>query len=288
MTLGEAPGAWRIRGRSLPLDRPLLMGILNLTPDSFSDGGRFQTAEHALRRAEEMVEEGADLLDLGGESTRPGAARIDEAEEISRVVPVLRALRARFDLPLSVDTRKAAVARAAIAEGADVVNDVSALGDPEMGAVVAAAGVGLVLMHMRGTPETMQADPRYRDVAGEVAAELSGALERALAAGIEAERVVVDPGIGFAKTGDHNLELIAHLDRLLALGRPILLGPSRKAFLGALLGGAPAEERAVATAAACVMGRLRGAAVFRVHDLRPVREALVVADAIQRQRARGS
>lgn len=288
MATGEAPGVWRIRGGSLPLDRPLLMGILNLTPDSFSDGGRFQAPEHALRRAEQMIEEGADLLDLGGESTRPGAARIDEAEEISRVVPVLRALRARFDLPLSVDTRKAAVARAAIDEGADVVNDVSALGDPEMGAAVAGAGVGLVLMHMRGTPETMQSDPRYENVAGEVTAELSVALERALAAGVAAERVVVDPGIGFAKTAGHNVELIARLDRLLSLGRPILLGPSRKAFLGALLGGAPAEERAVATAAACVMGRLRGASVFRVHDVRPVREALVVADAIHRQRARGS
>lgn len=288
MTRGEAPVVWRIRGGALPLDRPLLMGILNLTPDSFSDGGRFQTPEHALRRAEEMIEEGADLLDLGGESTRPGAAGIAEAEEIARVVPVLRALRARFDLPLSVDTRKASVARAAIDEGADVVNDVSALGDPEMASVVAAAGVGVVLMHMRGTPETMQADPRYDDVAGEVTAELSAALERALGAGIEAERVVVDPGIGFAKTGEHNVELIAKLDRLLELGRPILLGPSRKAFLGALLGGAPAEERAVATAAACVMGRLRGAALFRVHDVRPVREALVVADAIHRQRSRGS
>ncbi|HEU0078930.1 MAG TPA: dihydropteroate synthase [Longimicrobiaceae bacterium] len=275
-------GSWAIRGRSVSLERPLVMGVLNATPDSFSDGGLYDAPERALARAEQMVAEGADLLDLGGESTRPGAAPVSPRDEAARILPTLRLLRSRLAVPLSVDTRRAEVARAALAEGAEIVNDVSALADPAMGGVVAEAEAGVVLMHMRGTPETMQRDPRYADVAGEVADELAAALERARAAGIADARVVLDPGIGFAKTAEHNLELIARLGELARLGRPLLLGPSRKSFLGKILGGVPAEERDAGTAAACVVGLLHGARIFRVHDVRIVRQALDVAEAVRR------
>lgn len=286
MSPAEAPPApaaaqWAVRGATLPLRRPLLMGILNVTPDSFSDGGRYRDPARALAHAERLVAEGAGMLDVGGESTRPGAAEVPEAEELARVVPVIRLLAARLGVPLSVDTRRAAVARAALAEGAVVVNDVSALGDPEMSAVVAEAGAGVVLMHMRGTPRTMQLDPVYRDVVAEVGAELDVAVSLARAAGIAEERIVLDPGIGFGKRLPHNLALIRRLGELAARGFPVLLGTSRKAFLGTLLGGAPPEQRAVGTAAACVMGWLQGARIFRVHDVREAREALTVAEAIQ-------
>jgi dihydropteroate synthase len=273
---------WRVRGRTLSLERPLVVGILNVTPDSFSDGGRWASPAAALERARRMVDEGADLLDLGGESTRPGAPAVDAGEEIERVLPVLRAILA-LGVPVSVDTRKAAVARAALAEGADAINDVSALGDPEMAVAIAGTDAGLVLMHMRGTPETMQTLASYGDVAEEVAAELAPALARAAAAGIGAERIVVDPGIGFAKTGEQNLELIARLGVLgERLGRPVLLGASRKAFVGALLGGVPAAERDAGSVGACVAGLARGARIFRVHEVRAARQALDVADAIFR------
>lgn len=275
-------GSWAIRGRSISLERPLVMGVLNATPDSFSDGGLYDAPERALARAERMVAEGADLLDLGGESTRPGAAPVSPRDEAARILPTLRLLRARLAVPVSVDTRRAEVARRALAEGAEIVNDVSALADPAMGGVVAEAEAGVVLMHMRGTPETMQRDPRYADVAGEVADELAAALERARAAGIADGRVVLDPGIGFAKTAEHNLELIARLGELARLGRPLLLGPSRKSFLGKILGGIPAEQRDAGTAAACVVGLLHGARIFRVHDVRVVRQALDVAEAVRR------
>lgn len=275
------PSEWVIRDQRLPLGEPLVVGILNITPDSFSDGGLYGDPAAAVRHAREMVREGAGMIDVGGESTRPGAETVPEAEEIARVVPVIRRLKEELDVPVSVDTRKAAVARAALAVGAEVVNDVSALGDPEMAAVVEGSGAGLVLMHMRGTPKTMQADPHYENVAREVTAELGAALAVALAAGIAPERVVVDPGIGFAKNLSHNLELLSGLGELGRLGRPILLGASRKAFLGQLLGGAPPEERVAGTAAACVIGLLAGARIFRVHDVRPVREALLVAEAVR-------
>jgi dihydropteroate synthase len=279
----EAADAWRIRGRVLALDRPLVVGILNLTPDSFSDGGRFFGFHDAVRRAREMAAEGADLIDLGGESTRPGSAEVSADEEAARVVPVLRALRDALDLPLSVDTRKAAVVREALAAGADVVNDVSGLADPGMADAVAPSGAGLVLMHMRGTPATMQGLADYGDVVDDVAAELAVSLARADAAGIARERVVLDPGIGFAKTAEQNLALIASLRRLQArLGRPVLLGPSRKAFIGALLGGVPAAERDAGTVGACVAGLARGARLFRVHDVRAARQALDVAWAVLR------
>jgi dihydropteroate synthase len=277
------PATWRIRGRTLSLERPLVVGILNVTPDSFSDGGRWADPAAALEHARRMVDEGADLLDLGGESTRPGAAAVSADEEAGRVLPVLRAIRAALGVPVSVDTRKSAVARAALAEGAHAINDVSALGDPAMAAAVAETDAGLVLMHMRGTPETMQTRVDYHDVAEEVAAELAPALVRAVEAGIGAERIVVDPGIGFAKTGEQNLELIARLGVLgERLGRPVLLGPSRKAFVGALLGGVPAAERDAGSVGACVAGLARGARIFRVHEVRAARQALDVADAIFR------
>lgn len=275
-----APSApsWEVRGARLLLDRPLLMGILNVTPDSFSDGGRLTTPDRAVAHAAALVATGADLLDVGGESTRPGADPVSIAEEIQRSAPVVARLVAEFDVPVSVDTRHPAVARAALAEGAAVVNDVSGFADPTMAEVVAEAGAGAVLMHMRGTPQTMQTLARYADVAAEVAAELGTSLERARSAGVTLERIVLDPGLGFSKTAEHNLRLLNDLRPLLALGRPLLLGPSRKSFLGALLGGdVPAAERDVATAAACVLGYLAGARVFRVHDTATARQALLVA-----------
>lgn len=276
---------WRLRGLTLDLsERPLVMGILNVTPDSFSDGGRFRDAGPALARARALVADGADLLDVGGESTRPGAPEVSVDEELARVLPVVRAIRAELAVPVSVDTRKAAVAREVLAAGADAVNDVSALGDPEMAAAVAEGEAGLVLMHMRGTPETMQSLTDYGDVAAEVAAELEGPVARAVAAGVAPERIVVDPGVGFAKTAAQNLALIAGLGALVRrLGRPVLLGPSRKSFIGHLLGGAPAEARDAGTVGACVAGLARGARIFRVHEVRAAREALLVADAILRE-----
>lgn len=283
LKLGTGHFTWSIRGRVIALDGPLVMGILNLTPDSFSDGGRFLALDDAVRRARQMAAEGADLIDMGGESTRPGAPEVSADEEAARVVPVLRALRDAVDLPLSVDTRKAMVAAEALAAGAHVVNDVSGLGDPGMAEVVAPSGAGLVLMHMRGTPATMQSRTDYADVVDDVAAELAEPLARGEAAGIDRGRIVLDPGIGFAKTAEQNLELIASVRRLEArLGRPVLLGPSRKSFIGALLGGIPAEERDAGTVGACVAGLARGARLFRVHDVRGARQALDVAWAVLR------
>jgi dihydropteroate synthase len=277
----DAPDRWGHRRGWIDLTRPVVMGILNTTPDSFSDGGEHLDADRALDRAERMVAEGADLIDIGGESTRPGAAPVEPDDELARVVPVLRLLRKRLEVPLSIDTRRTAVARVALDEGADIVNDVSALGDPAMPALVASSGAGVVLMHMRGRPATMQVDPRYDDVVAEVGAALAGRARYARESGIAADRIVLDPGIGFGKTHLHNVRLIASLDRLLELGYPIMLGISRKAFLGELLGGAPVGERAVATAAGCVIGLVQGARLFRVHDVGVVRQALEVAHALR-------
>jgi len=256
------------------------MGILNLTPDSFSDGGTLPTLEAVLRRAEWLVARGADLLDLGGESTRPGAEPVSVAEELDRVLPAVEALRARFDLPLSIDTRKSEVAALALRAGATIVNDVSGLRfDPGMAPLVAAEGAGLVLMHSRGTPADMRERAQYRVVEEEVASELAGCLRVALGAGISPPAIVLDPGIGFAKTASQSLRLLSHLDSLLVLGFPLLIGVSRKSFLGELLGGAP-QERDGGTAAASLMAYLAGARIFRVHDPAPTREALRVAAAI--------
>jgi dihydropteroate synthase len=277
---GDAAGddrGWTLtlrEGRVLRLgERPLVMGIVNLTPDSFSDGGALPTPEAAVERALELAADGADLLDLGAESTRPGggvygggAATVDAEEEIRRCLPVLEALRSRTALPISVDTRKAAVARAALAAGADLINDVSALEDPGMGEVIADAGCPVVLMHSRGELATMQAGIAYDDVVAEVRNELGAALAAAVATGIDERQVVLDPGIGFGKTADHNLTLLARIDALAGLGRPLLVGASRKSFLGAVTG-REVGARLAASLAAAAWSAARGVAILRVHDV---------------------
>jgi dihydropteroate synthase len=257
------------------------MGIVNVTPDSFSDGGRFLDPGAAVAQALRLAGEGADLVDLGGESTRPGAVPVPEEEEIRRVVPVIERLRAGgFPLPISVDTSRGAVARAALRAGADLVNDVRALSDPDLLRVVAEAGVPVVLMHMRGTPADMASRAVYRDVAGEVGAELRAAMERAEKAGVARERILLDPGIGFAKTAEQSLEVLARLGELRALGRPLLVGPSRKSFIGKVTG-APVEARLPGTLAAVAAAVLAGAEMVRVHDVGPARQAAQVAAAIR-------
>jgi len=257
-----------------------IMGVVNVTPDSFSDGGAFLDPDAAVAHALRLAFEGADLLDVGGESTRPGAAPVTEAEEIRRVLPVIAGIRAREPrVRISIDTSKAAVAAAALDAGADYVNDVTALrGDPGMAELVAARRVDVCLMHMLGTPRTMQAEARYGDVVADVVAFLAEQVEAAVAAGIARERIDVDPGIGFAKTLEHNLELLRRLDELAVLGRPVVLGTSRKSFLGRITGRETAE-RVPATLATLVMGFERGATTFRVHDVAPARDALAVAAA---------
>jgi dihydropteroate synthase len=257
------------------------MGVLNLTPDSFSDGGELPTLDAALARARELVAAGAAILDVGGESTRPGAPGVPVDEELRRVLPFVKEAVRALDVPLSVDTRKARVAAAALDAGAAIVNDVSGLAhDPEMGRVVAEAGAGVVLMHMRGTPADMRERASYRDVVSEVRDELAAALARAARAGITEERVVLDPGLGFAKTARHSLRVLACLDELAVLGRPLLVGPSRKSFLGYVLD-VPPRERDAGTVAACLWGWSKGARVFRVHDPAPVVQALAVTRALE-------
>ena len=262
--------------------RPAVMGVLNVTPDSFSDGGEFIDPEVAVALARAMAGEGAALVDVGGESTRPGAAPVGEGEEMRRVMPVVEALGEDGRVPISIDTSKAAVARAATAAGASFVNDVTALrGDPGMAEAVAAAGAEVCLVHMLGEPRTMQDDPRYGDVVAEVGGFLEERLAFAVAEGIEAERIWLDPGIGFGKTLEHNLELLRRLDEIVAIGRPVLFGASRKRFIGTLTGRAE-QDRVAGTVAANVMAFERGAQMFRVHDVAPTRDALIVAGATLR------
>jgi dihydropteroate synthase len=276
----RAVRVWRTARRSLPLDTSLVVGIINVTPDSFSDGGRHFDPDDAVRAGVLMREAGADVLDVGGESTRPGASQPDEAEELRRVILVIERLVREVGLPVSVDTRRSGVARRAIEAGAEIVNDVSGLTrDPEMARAVADTGAGVVIMHMRGEPATMDAHARYGDVAAEVAGELSERRGRAVIAGVAPEAIVLDPGLGFAKNVEHNLTLLNRLDAIVALNHPVMVGPSRKRFLGAATGSGVAERDA-ATAAACVAARFRGASLFRVHDVAAAREALTVADAI--------
>lgn len=280
----EPPAAWITARGAVPLDRPVILGVLNLTPDSFSDGGRFLSPDAALAQADRLLADGAAILDLGGESTRPGTEPVSEAEELGRVVPVLQALVQRHpDAVISIDTVKSAVARAALDAGAAIVNDVSAFRlDPEMADVVAERGAGAVLMHSRGSVSTMarldHAD-YSPDVVTVVRDELRLALDRAQLAGVGVERLVIDPGFGFAKTAEQNLLLTDRLAALLSLGRPILVGPSRKRFLGSVTG-RELGERDVATAAACVVAFERGARLFRVHNVGMTRDALAVAAAI--------
>jgi dihydropteroate synthase len=256
-----------------------LMGVVNVTPDSFSDGGLFLEAEAAIEHGLRLADEGAAILDVGGESTRPGAEPVPEQEELERVMPVVEALAAA-GRRVSIDTTKLEVARAALAAGATIVNDVSAFrSSPEMAGLVAAEEADCCLMHMLGEPRTMQVDPRYDDVVGEVKAFLEERLAFAVAEGVPEERVWLDPGIGFGKTVDHNLELLRRLDEIVAIGRPVVVGTSRKSFLGKLAGGRPEGQRLPGTIATNVMALERGASIFRVHDVAPVADALAVVAA---------
>jgi dihydropteroate synthase len=260
-----------------------VMGVVNVTPDSFSDGGLFLDSGRAIAHGIELADEGAEILDVGGESTRPGAEPVDAEEELRRVLPVIEGLApARPAAQISIDTAKAVVAQEALRRGATLVNDVTALrGDPRMVEVVASSGADCCLMHMRGEPRTMQEDPRYDDVVSEVKAFLSERLAFAVANGIAEEKVILDPGIGFGKTAEHNLELLRRLDELVALGRPVMVGFSRKSFLGRITG-REVGERVASTVAVNVLAYERGARLFRVHDVAPTKDALAVAAATVR------
>lgn len=283
-------------GRRLELGRrTCIMGIVNVTPDSFSDGGRFLRHEAAVAQGLRLAAEGADILDVGGESTRPFSDPVSTEEELARVIPVIKALARQTPVPVSIDTMKAAVAREAIAAGAAMVNDISALRhDPQMAETVARAGVPLILMHMLGTPKTMQQAPHYDDLFGQISAFLAEAMDRARGAGVPADRLIVDPGIGFGKTVSHNLALIREVRRFAALDAPVLIGPSRKAFIRRLLSDDPAaplspEDPAVAhgTLAASTAAILSGAHLLRVHEVAPARAAARIADALMEKGAEG-
>lgn len=269
-------------GTTLASPGPVLVGILNVTPDSFSDGGDFLDPESAAHRAAAMIDEGAAIIDVGGESTRPGSDPVSQEEEIRRVVPAIeRILAARPDAVISIDTYRAGTAEVALEAGAGIVNDVSALrGDPRTASVVAGAGCPVVLMHMKGEPKTMQREPRYDDVVREVRDFLAQRAEHAVASGIRPENVIVDPGIGFGKNLDHNLALLRNLDAIVEIGFPVLVGTSRKRFIGRITGVQEARERVFGTVATTVLAYERGAKLFRVHDVRANREALAMAEAV--------
>jgi dihydropteroate synthase len=271
----------RLSSATLDLAGPAVMGILNLTPDSFSDGGRFARLDAAIRQAERMAAEGASIIDVGGESSRPGASAVPAQEEIERVVPLIEAIAGRIGVPLSVDTSKPEVMQAAVAAGAIMLNDVYALRRDGALAMAASLDVAVCLMHMQGEPRTMQANPVYDDVAGEVAQFLSGRVAACVAAGIERQCIVVDPGFGFGKTDRHNIELLANLERIRALGLPLLVGLSRKHTLGKLTG-QPVEGRLAAGIAAAVLAAERGAHIVRTHDVGATLDALKVTAAVMR------
>jgi len=260
--------------------RTLVMGILNVTPDSFSDGGRFDTLESAIAQGMRLIEDGADILDIGGESTRPGAPSVSAAEELGRTLPVLEALRKQTNIPISIDTTKSEVAAAALQAGADIVNDISGLRfDPRVADVTAAAGAGLVLMHSRHHPENMMDEPQYDNVTSEVCEELRATMQIAVDRGVPETHLIIDPGIGFAKTAAHNLILLNELDQLQELECPVLIGPSRKSFIGVVLD-LPVAERLEGTAAAVTVAMCRGAQIIRVHDVRPMVRLIRMTDAI--------
>lgn len=264
----------------LNLNRPHVMGIVNVTPDSFSDGGRYCSTNLAVEHAQKLMAEGADILDIGGESTRPGAIPVSLDEELSRVIPVIEALSKVSMVPLSIDTYKPEVMREAILAGVDIVNDVHALQEHGALEVVANTNVGLCLMHMQGKPQTMQLNPNYKDVVGEVRQFLIDRLHAALAQGIAKDRILLDPGFGFGKTRAHNIALIQHLDQIVAIGQPLLVGLSRKAVLGAIAGG-DEQQRLYAGIAASVVSAMKGAKILRVHDVKATVDALKVVTAIQ-------
>jgi dihydropteroate synthase len=276
-----------LQGRDCRLDlsRPRIMGVLNVTPDSFSDGGQFASLAGARRHAARMVREGVDLIDVGGESTRPGATPVPAQEEMDRVVPVIEMLHREFSLPLSIDTSKSSVASAAMAAGASFINDISGLAfDPQMVHVAAASGAGLFLMHTRGAPQQMQQDTAYDDLLGEVFDYLRAAMRKAEAAGVAEQCLAVDPGIGFAKSAEGNLQILRRLAELRGLGRPILLGTSRKSFLGRIVAQPDPGQRLPGTLSTIALGVAHGAAIFRVHDVRAAREAALTAWAVCRGR----
>jgi len=265
---------WRVAGRVFDLERPLIMGVVNVTPDSFSDGGRFFDSASAIEQGRRLIDEGAEIVDIGGESTRPGAAEVTEAEEIDRVVPVIEALRPT-GAALSIDSSKPGVIRAALTAGAVIVNDVRALRDPGAVDAVARSDCGIVLMHMQGTPRTMQQKPQYADVVVDVRNFLRERIDALATAGIDIRRIAVDPGFGFGKTVEHNFELLARLDELQMLQRPVLAGISRKSMLGAVTG-RPVGARSAASLAAALIAVEQGARIVRVHEVAATRDALQV------------
>ncbi len=272
---------WQLPNRELIIDRPLVMGIVNATPDSFSDGGQFLDPNAAIAHGLELISQGADLLDIGGESTRPGSQSVPLDEELRRVVPVVRGLAAQSMVPISIDTSKAEVARQSLADGALIVNDVTALrGDPHMADVARQTRAGVILMHMQGSPATMQQNPHYEDVIAEVYEFFEQRMRELTDLGLSAEQLVFDPGIGFGKTKEHNLRLLAKLDQFQRLGRPVCLGVSRKGFIGGIAGKPPAERVAGSLAAACHALTRNAVQVLRVHDIGPTADAVKVIQAI--------
>jgi dihydropteroate synthase len=278
---------WRVRDRILVPGRPaMVLGIVNVTPDSFSDGGRYFRTEDAIEHGLSLVNEGADLLDVGGESSRPGAAPVPEAEELERVVPVVRGLAARTAVPISVDTYKPAVARAALEAGAAIINDITGLRHPDMLATARIFDAGVIVMHMQGTPQTMQVNPTYTDVFDEVGEFFEARLQTLAEAGIAREQVVLDPGIGFGKTAAHNLELLGRLEEYRRFGRPLCLGVSRKGFFGKLLGRSPNDRLAASLAAVCYALARDSAQLIRVHDVAATRDAVRLFQQLDTIRAR--
>jgi dihydropteroate synthase len=263
-----------------------IMGILNVTPDSFSDGGAFFERSKAIGRALDMARDGADIIDVGGESTRPGAEDVSADEEIGRVIPVIEAMIGLIDIPISIDTRKAAVARRAIKAGAKIVNDVSGLKhDPEMSSVIAGNGAGLIIMHMRGSPRDMQAKAAYKDVVQDVISELRDSIEIAKRAGVDESAITIDPGIGFAKTAEQSMEILARLDEFRVLQRPICIGTSRKSFLEKWTQASAPEHRLAATLATCAIAVMNGASILRVHDVKAAKEVAAAVDSVIKLRA---
>ncbi len=281
----QQPRLLYLKGRTV-IRLPAVMGILNVTPDSFSDGGRYLDPSKAVDHAIKMEAEGASIIDIGGESTRPGAAEVPADEELRRILPVIRALQPKLGCPISVDTRKASVAEAVLAEGASIINDVSGLSfDPAMARTVARFDAGLVIMHMRGTPATMARMARYRDLIGEVKNALAHASERALEAGVKRSRIILDPGIGFAKTLGHNLKLLVALPSIVELGYPVLVGVSRKSFVRTLSGASP-EQLLMGSAAAAAIAIFNGASIVRVHDVAPTVATIKMAAALAKAATR--
>lgn len=279
--VASVPAVWKTSRRSLPLQRPLIMGILNLTPDSFSDGGLTLDPDRAFAKAVQMEAEGADIIDIGGESTRPGAAPVSLDEELGRIVPVIERLAGTLKCAISVDTSKSGVAGRALIAGAEIINDISGFNfDPQMSGLAAASGAGVVLMHTRGAPDTMQQNTAYDDLMAHIITGLQASLVRARDAGVSGDRIAIDPGIGFGKDAEGNLELLRRLEELSGFGLPILIGPSRKSFIGTVLGRKSTDDRLFGTAATVALSVSHGASILRVHDVREMRDVADMVHAV--------